>query len=44
MKLSQLQLCLRQANQARSRMVVANIWLVVSMAAPTSTPLTIWKI
>lgn len=32
MDVRQLQLCLRQANQARSRMVVANIRLVVSMA------------
>ena len=32
MEVPQLQLCLRQANQARSRMVVANIRLVVSMA------------
>ena len=32
MEVRQLQLCLRQANQARSRMVVANIRLVVSMA------------
>jgi RNA polymerase nonessential primary-like sigma factor len=32
MEVSQLQRCLRQANQARSRMVVANIRLVVSMA------------
>jgi DNA-directed RNA polymerase sigma subunit (sigma70/sigma32) len=34
MKMSQMQLCLRQANQARSCMVVANIRLVVSMARP----------
>jgi RNA polymerase nonessential primary-like sigma factor len=32
MEVSQLQRCLREANQARSRMVVANIRLVVSMA------------
>ena len=32
MEVPQLQLCLRQAKQARSRMVVANIRLVVSMA------------
>jgi RNA polymerase nonessential primary-like sigma factor len=32
MEVRQLQRCLREANQARSRMVVANIRLVVSMA------------
>ncbi len=32
MEVPQLQRCLRQANQARSRMVLANIRLVVSMA------------
>ncbi|MFO7629557.1 MAG: sigma-70 family RNA polymerase sigma factor [Prochlorococcaceae cyanobacterium] len=32
MEVSQLQQCLRQASQARSRMVLANIRLVVSMA------------
>ena len=32
MEVRQLQRCLRQANQARSRMVLANIRLVVSMA------------